>query len=141
LDVRVERRTARAGFRDLDREAAVADAHASEGHRATGAAADGYQWSGHSVQIAWSAGRTSRAKSSVLRWTFSRGMFPNCIKIIRWPTRIDFTTSISWSRTVAGLPAMTAPAPTRPRQPVPRRTLAEEKPAAPSVASTLRMLR
>src|SRR5216683_8097952 len=52
-------------------------------------------------------GRTSLLKRSIFLSVNSCGIEPICSSTIRLPTRSFFTAAINWSRSVAGLPAMT----------------------------------
>src|SRR5258708_19099058 len=70
----------------------------------------GHQWFSHSSsQIGRSAGATSRKKSSMFFSANSCGMEPIWSNTMRLPTRRLSDRSLSWSRTLAGLPQATYP--------------------------------
>ncbi len=69
----------------------------------------GHQWFCHwSSQMSRTCGSTSRANRSMFFSVSSWGMEPMCRSTIRLPTRSFLIASVSWSRTEAGLPAMTS---------------------------------
>src|SRR5436309_13388568 len=74
----------------------------------------GHQRSSHSSsQRSRTWGRTSREKRSMFLSVSSCGMEPMWRSTMRLPTRSSFIASVSWSRTVAGLPAITKPLSTK----------------------------